>query len=453
MTDRNPGRTCSLKGPVRVPVDRLSWRRWPTVVTLLATTFVLLGAILVGSARKTERQIAQEFRTLDAIGDLADAIHRLGLVHRVDVNSRLYRWPDELAKTTTRVDHVEEHMRCTHGQGPRIQLNTLLSQLDSLHTQQMAMSTNDLRWQPNEVVFQLVLDRTRKTLDMASKTVHEQGLKQHTAALNDLWSDARSLLVMACLLAVLLAWLAGMNGRLLEQSRSRAKELDQARLELERSHQELRQTMLSKEEKEVMIKEIHHRVKNNLQIVKSLIRFQMDLVQDPRTIELFNECVNRVSAMALVHEQSYLSRDLANIDVSTYLDQLVRDLCHVYTVKTRLELDVRMQIPTMGVDDLIPMGLLINEVISNSLKHAFNGRETGTIIVHLSYDPQGGIDLRIGDDGVGLMDRTIWKKPKSLGMELVQTLAVQLDTEVELEEGPGTIYRLRSLRRAEQRRA
>ena len=202
-----------------------------------------------------------------------------------------------------------------------------------------------------------------------------------------------------------------------------------------------------------MLKEIHHRVKNNLQIVKSLIRFQMDQVKDPGTQELFNECVNRVSAMALVHEQTYLSKDLANIDVSNYLDALVRDLVHAYAVGIRLKMDVDIRTRTLSVDTLVPLGLLINEIISNSFKHAFKGRSAGTIIVHLDGGEEEGLSLRIGDDGVGLPDRVGWKDPQSLGMELIHTLAGQLGLVVRLNDAPGTVYELVAEGRKDRKRA
>jgi two-component sensor histidine kinase len=439
---------------VRSIHDRPAWRRWPALASVLAIAFVAYGLHLVHSARQVQGRIAQEFRAIDDLGTVAEDLRQLGLVHRVDVISRLYRWPQELDKTRDRIAAIADAPDRSAGlDGLPERFAPLLARLDSLHREQMAMPAGDHRLQPGEVIFQLMLDRARNTVEAASRQVHEKGLKQHTAELNGLWGHARFLLITACLLAVVLAWLSDLSNRLLRQSHRRAHQLEQARHALERSHQELRETMLSKEEKEVMIKEIHHRVKNNLQIVKSLIRFQMDQVDDPRTIELFNECVNRVSAMALVHEHSYLSKDLANIDVGHYLDQLVRDLCHVYTVKVHLELDIRIQVPTMGVDGLVPMGLLINEVISNSLKHAFTDRERGTIMVHLHSDEHGGIELRIGDDGVGLKDRSIWQTPRSLGMELVQTLAGQLDSTVHLEDGPGTVYRVRSDARLSKRRA
>ena len=210
--------------------------------------------------------------------------------------------------------------------------------------------------------------------------------------------------------------------------------------------------MRSKEEKEVLLKEVHHRVKNNLQIVRSLIRFQTDKVSDPRTMELFNECVNRVGAMALVHEQTYMSKDLANIDVGNYLNSLIRDLVSAYNIRLKLHMDVDIQVKTLGVDTLTPLGLLLNEVISNSFKHAFTGREEGTIIVHLSGTEEGGLHLRVGDDGVGIPDHGKWEKPNSLGMELIQTLAGQLNGTMDLQPGPGMVYELRSAPEAEVRR-
>jgi two-component sensor histidine kinase len=193
-------------------------------------------------------------------------------------------------------------------------------------------------------------------------------------------------------------------------------------------------------------------VKNNLQIVRSLIRFQTDKVSDPRTMELFNECVNRVGAMALVHEQTYMSKDLANINVANYLNSLVRDLVAAYNIRVKLKMDVEVQVETLGVDTLTPLGLLINEVVSNSFKHAFKGREEGTIILHLSGIEQGGLLLRVGDDGVGLPDQGTWQKPNSLGMDLIHTLAGQLNATMELLPGPGMVYELITRPEVELRR-
>ena len=125
-----------------------------------------------------------------------------------------------------------------------------------------------------------------------------------------------------------------------------------------------------------------------------------------------------------------------------YLNSLIRDLVHAYSVGIELQLDLDIRVRTLTVDALVPLGLLINEVISNSFKHAFKGRASGTIIVHLHGDEANGLHLRIGDDGIGLSDKSRWDKPQSLGMELIQTLAGQLDAIVELSDAPGTVYTL-----------
>src|SRR5690606_38638265 len=187
------------------------------------------------------------------------------------------------------------------------------------------------------------------------RTLHSDGLGKETAALGGRWNEAQLLLALASLFALVCAALASYVSRLLERSHERSELLARTGAELERSNKNLRETMLSKEEKEIMLKEIHHRVKNNLQIVRSLIRFQTDKVSDPRTMELFNECVNRVGAMALVHEQTYLSKDLANIDVGTYLNSLIRDLVGAYNIRLKLKMDVDIRVKTLGVDTLTPL--------------------------------------------------------------------------------------------------
>ncbi|MBL7986250.1 MAG: sensor histidine kinase, partial [Flavobacteriales bacterium] len=164
--------------------------------------------------------------------------------------------------------------------------------------------------------------------------------------------------------------------------------------------------------------------------------------------ELFHECINRVGAMALVHEQTYLSKDLANIDVGAYLDSLVRDLVQAYSVDKKLNMDIDIQVKTLGVDTLVPLGLLINEVISNSFKYAFQGRDGGTILVHLHGSESEGLHMRIGDDGVGLQSREGFHRPNSLGMDLIHTLAGQLDSDIYLLDGPGTQYELVSQKAA-----
>ena len=422
---------------------RIPWRIWPFVAGVLALLFILAGITVLSRTRVVQERIKHELQLTQELDQLRDGLHTLGLVHRVANSSKRSQWAEERQRVEDRITRI--HQR--YFDSPDMaelpgRLARTLQNVDSLHQQSVEQRGSFHARSASDAVLKIMIRQARQIVDQANRNVHERGLAVHAADLNEHWNVARLLLAAAAFLAVVMAWLAGVSNRLLDKSRKQTEELHTAKLDLEQTNKDLRETMLSKEEKEVMIKEIHHRVKNNLQIVKSLIRFQMDQVQEARTLELFNECVNRVSAMALVHEQTYLSKDLANIDVSGYLNSLIRDLVHAYSVGIELQLDLDIQVRTLTVDALVPLGLLINEVISNSFKHAFKGRASGTIIVHLHGDEANGLHLRIGDDGIGLSDKSRWEKPQSLGMELIQTLAGQLDAIVVLSDAPGTVYTL-----------
>lgn len=426
-----------------------NWRIWPVIAGTLAVLFIGWDITLISRTHTVQDRIGRQVDLLDRLGQLNSALNQLGLTHRVDVNTGQNNWPREMATVRAGLAATAER----HGQEPGMAtLPALLSKqllvCDSLHREVIFQEQTSGHHSMAEAVFQIMLQRAQKHVDRAARSVHEQGLGLQTATLSRRWDEAQMILIMACMFAVVFALLVGMTRRLLVESRLRSAQLGVAKNDLEHINRELRETMLSKEEKEVMIKEIHHRVKNNLQIVRSLIRFQQDQVTDARTRELFHECINRVGAMALVHEQTYLSKDLANIPVNTYLDSLVRDLVSAYNIRKRLTMDIDIQVKTLSVDTLIPLGLLINEIISNSFKYAFNDRESGTITVHLSGSEGEGLHLIIGDDGVGLRSRDGFHRPNSLGMELIHTLTSQLDAEIRLMDGPGTRYELTSDRLA-----
>ncbi|HRH39253.1 MAG TPA: sensor histidine kinase, partial [Flavobacteriales bacterium] len=420
-----------------------SWRKWPFAAAALSVLFISYGLSLVSRSQSVQQAIASEVDLLNELSHVNDQLHQLALVHRVDVGMQQYKWGAEMDALNGRIASIPKSFPASpEVSGLPAEIAPALHQADSLH--RTAMLNGDHIADPRsvEAVFQIMMQRAQKVVDRTARSVHEQGLSAHTRTLSARWNEAQILLVAACLLAVVFAWLVGVRGRLLVESRLRSDQLSAAKQNLEKTNRDLRETMLSKEEKVVMIKEIHHRVKNNLQIVKSLIRFQMDQVKDAKTTELFNECVNRVSAMALVHEQTYLSKDLANIPVDSYLDHLVRDLVYAYSVNVKLKMDIDICVKTLSVDALVPLGLLINEVISNSFKYAFVGRDTGTIIVHLHGSEADGLRMRIGDDGVGLKSREGFHRPNSLGMDLIHTLAGQLDSNVRLLDEPGTMYEL-----------
>ncbi len=401
-------------------------------------------------ANRVQRQLDGHVAALGALGRVNMALNKLAAVHANDVAKGEGNWAPELASITTVVTAELQPRR--EMQGLRQQLTKDLALADSLHRLVRASSYRPEQADMAAAVFGLMMQRAHNHLEEAVRAVRTDGLGRETVTLSSQWNEAQWLLGMASLFALVCAALVGYVASLLAHSNERSELLARTGEELEHRNRELRETMLSKEEKEVMLKEIHHRVKNNLQIVRSLIRFQTDKVSDPHTMELFNECVNRVGAMALVHEQTYMSKDLANIDVASYLNSLIRDLVSAYNIKLKLKLDVDIQVKTLGVDTLTPLGLLINEVVSNSFKHAFKGREQGTIIMHLAGTEETGLVLRIGDDGAGLQDKAKWDKPGSLGMELIQTLAGQLNATMQLQPGPGMVYELVAVPDKEVRR-
>ncbi len=429
-----------------------NWRIWPIIAALLAVLFIGWDVTLMSRTHTVQDRIGHQIDLLDRLGQLNSSLNQLGLVHRVDANTGQRNWTRELQAVHAKLQEVHDRHADEPGIGALpMEVGIYLVACDSIHREVLdrAGAMGDAHM--SEAVFQMMLHRAEKQVDRAARRVHEQGLGIQTASLSERWDEAQIILIMACMFAVVFALLVGMTRRLLVESRLRAEQVSIAKRNLEITNHELRETMLSKEEKEMMIKEIHHRVKNNLQIVRSLIRFQSDQVTDARVKELFNECINRVGAMALVHEQTYLSKDLANINVGSYFDNLVRDLVSAYNIRHKLTMDVDIQVKTLGVDTLIPLGLLINEVISNSFKYAFTGREEGTIIVHLSGSEEAGLHLRIGDDGVGLKSRDGFHRPNSLGMELIHTLASQLDADITLLDTRGTIYELMSQKLARKK--
>ncbi len=196
------------------------------------------------------------------------------------------------------------------------------------------------------------------------------------------------------------------------------------------------------EEKEVMLKEIHHRVKNNLQIISSLINLQSHYIEDERALELFDECKNRVNSMALIHEKIYESKDLANININEYISELINNLVKLYGMEPEIDLDLHIEVNSFKLDILVPIGLILNETISNSLKYAFEGRERGAIVVHLTRTANHGYRLLIADDGVGIPEGVTIENSETLGLQLIDILADQIDGNITLNCEHGTRYQI-----------
>ena len=203
-------------------------------------------------------------------------------------------------------------------------------------------------------------------------------------------------------------------------------------------------------EQEVLLKEVQHRVKNNLQVIASLLRMQAGNSDDPRLRAALQESLNRVESMALIHEQLYESNDLRAVDLVEHATVLVTNLFQAYGVDpacivARVAFDQPKENSLLlGVDQAIPAGLILNELISNALKHAFPGEASGTILVG-GCVRQGEVELYVQDDGVGLPKKFDPAKPDgTLGMKIVTILTRQLKGTLSVERGSsGSTFRLR----------
>ncbi|GEM_PF-350812 len=218
--------------------------------------------------------------------------------------------------------------------------------------------------------------------------------------------------------------------------------LTEKKKELESTNDQLRETKLGSAEKETLLKEIHHRVKNNLQIIKSLIRLQNSSLEDERMNDILQEFEQRVSSMALVHESLYKSDDLAKVDVSSYYEDLINDLINAYNVRQEITTEISIDIANLGLDTLVPLGLLTNEIISNSLKHGFDADTNGIIKVDLKSLNDGQFELNIGDNGKGFDFEQQRQNKSSLGTELILALVEQLDGEYEFKNEGGAYFRI-----------
>jgi PAS domain S-box-containing protein len=204
-------------------------------------------------------------------------------------------------------------------------------------------------------------------------------------------------------------------------------------------------------EKETLLKEIHHRVKNNLQIISSLLRLQSRQIQDQQTLELFKESQNRVQAMALIHEKLYQSSNLAQIDFQEYITTLVEHLCRSYDIhQPAITIKINVEPVPLPIDTAIPCGLIINELVSNSLKYAFPGNQGGEICLKLQFGASScnaPVDteqfiLTVRDNGIGLPENLDFRNTSSLGLQLVCRLAKQIRGSLELNRRQGTEFNL-----------
>jgi PAS domain S-box-containing protein len=200
------------------------------------------------------------------------------------------------------------------------------------------------------------------------------------------------------------------------------------------------QLKASLREKESLLKEIHHRVKNNLQVISSLLKLQAAGIRDGSALEMFHESQNRIRSMALIHEKLYQSPDLSRVEFASYVRELLSLLLRSYAARPSIELNTIIENATLGIELAVPLGLILNELISNCLKHAFPGGRGGRITVELRPLDPVRLRLSVGDDGVGFPELFDFRSAETLGLQLVRTLTEQIGGRLELRRGVGTQF-------------
>jgi two-component sensor histidine kinase len=214
--------------------------------------------------------------------------------------------------------------------------------------------------------------------------------------------------------------------------------------------EELESSTISLHEKEVLLKEIHHRVKNNLQVISSLLSLQSASITDPFSLEKFNESLNRIRSMAMVHEKLYQGSDLSRIDMSEYIISLVNYLNSVYNhsdLKVEISVHVDLKSPTIRIEEAVPCGLIINELVTNAFKYAFLRKKKGALYVGFEERQTGKKQdsylLEVRDDGQGLPLDIDVDTTGTLGLQLVSLLTEQIGGKLKVSRENGTSFQIR----------
>ena len=205
--------------------------------------------------------------------------------------------------------------------------------------------------------------------------------------------------------------------------------------------QKERRIQAALEEKNILLAEIHHRVKNNLQIVHSLLDLQSARLTDQAAIEMLNDSKNRVSSMALIHQILYQSKDFAEIDFRSVLDSLLPTLIQSYRISpAAIEVRLEAENVLLALNAAIPCGLIVNELISNALKHAFPAGQSGRLSVFMKQDDRDIVELRVEDDGIGIPSEIDFATTSTLGLQLVQLLTSQLKGTLNVNRADPTCF-------------
>ena len=198
-------------------------------------------------------------------------------------------------------------------------------------------------------------------------------------------------------------------------------------------------------EKEILLREIHHRVKNNMQIISSFLNLQSKYIKDDLVLNLFKESQNMIKSMAIIHERLYHSEDLSKINIKEYIRDLVNNLFQAYNInKSVIKLKINVETVALGMDFAILCGLIINELVTNSIKYAFPDNKKGEIEITFRQTDENNFELVVSDNGVGIPEDLDIRKTQSLGLRLITMLVDdQLEGEINLVRSKGTEFQIK----------
>ncbi|AYV56803.1 response regulator [Leptospira kmetyi] len=238
------------------------------------------------------------------------------------------------------------------------------------------------------------------------------------------------------------------HDKLEQRVEERTSELNQANQNLineisdrERAEEALKNSL---REKEVLLREIHHRVKNNLQIVSSILNLQSNYITDSKSFDLFEDAQSRIKSIALIHELLYQNKDLAQMDFKEYLYNLTTNLLRTYRVNSEINFVIEADPIFLSLDSAIHCGLIVTELVTNSLKYGFKGREKGNIYISIRNLEEGFV-LTVEDDGIGFPEDVDFSRTDSLGLQLVNILSEQIGATLTLEKSEGTKFKLTAM--------
>lgn len=215
-------------------------------------------------------------------------------------------------------------------------------------------------------------------------------------------------------------------------------------LDLSERKQSERRIQAALQEKELLLEEVHHRVKNNLQVIHSLLDLQVLRIRDPELVGMLRDSQNRIRSMSMIHQTLYQSHDFAQVDFHSLLAELLPTLMDSYgMVAGNVQVVIEANNVKIPINEAIPCGLIVNELVSNALKHGFAGNRRGTIRVSLSRDPGDMVELSVSNDGLGIAQGQDLDKGGSLGLQLVRLLARQLHGLLDIQRGDPTCFTLR----------